>query len=112
VQGLSGKLFEAAQPRNDALWQWACISDLTGGQHVTGSPSAAAQGDVIHVFARRPSGSLSTFRFGKKWTFANHDRAITSSPTAIPGSAFARGTNGGLLLNDGTKWLDRAGWFD
>src|SRR5262245_29087670 len=112
VQGLGGKLFEAGQPKNDALWDWACISDLTGAQHITGSPSAAAQGDVIHVFARSPGGSLSTFTFGKKWTFADHDRAITGSPTALPGGAFARGTNGGLFLKDGTKWLDRAGWFD
>jgi hypothetical protein len=112
VRGLSGKLFEAAQPKNDAPWAWACISETIGGQLTTGSPSAAAHGDVIHVFARSPGGSLSTFTFDKKWTFADHDRAITGSPTALPGGAFARGTNGGLLLIDGTKWLDRAGWFD
>jgi hypothetical protein len=112
VQGLNGKLFEATQIKNDTRWEWACVSDHTGGQLITGSPGAAAQGDVIHVFARSPSGRLSMFLFGKKWTFADRDRAITGSPTALPGSAFARGTNGGLLLYDGTKWLDRGSWFD
>lgn len=112
VQGLGGKLFEAAQPKKDAPWEWVCISDQTGGQHIAGSPSAAAQGDVIHVFARSPGGSLSAFTFGKKWTFADYDRPITGSPTAFAGGAFARGTNGALLLHNGTKWLDRGGWFD
>jgi hypothetical protein len=112
ARGLGGKLFEAAQTKNAAAWEWRCVSDQISGQEIAGSPSAAAVGNVIHVFARSPSNNLTAFTFDKKWTFADRDRAITGSPTALAGSAFARSTIGGLMLNDGTKWQDRTGWFD
>ena len=112
VRGPGGKLFEASQPSSGAPWAWACVSDRVDGRLIAGSPSAAARGNGITVLARSPGGRLSEFTFGPKWTFADLDRAVTGTPTALPVGGFARGAGGGLLANDGSKWVDRAGWFD
>jgi hypothetical protein len=112
VRGLSGKLFEAAQPKADGTWQWTVVSDQTGGQLVAGSPSAWVRNAGVHVYARTPAGSLSSFAFDGKWSFADLGQAITGTPIASPGGVFAPASAGGLLSHDGANWSERGGTFD
>ncbi len=112
LRGQSSRLFEAAQTKKDAPWQWNTISDQTGGQLIAGSPSASVDGSVVRVQARTSGDGLGTFTLVKEWSFANHGGSIIGSPTAIPGGAFARSGSGGLLLNDRAKWFNRDGIFD
>jgi hypothetical protein len=112
VRGLNSKLFEAARSKAEGTWQWTVVSDQTGGQFIAGSPSASVRNTGVRVHARTPAGSLSAFRYGGKWSFADLGRAITGTPVATPGGVFAPAAAGGLLLHDGAKWLERGGTFD
>jgi len=111
VRGLSSQLWEAAQV-NGGPWQWTAVSDLTGGQLMTGSPSASVQGNAVRVHTRTTADNLSVFTLLGNWSFTNNGGTITGSPTSTPGGAFVRDTSGGLWLFDGTNWFFRGGIFD
>jgi hypothetical protein len=111
VRGLNGKLFEAARYKADGTWHWTVVSDQTGGQPVGGSPSASVEGATVRVHARTAAGSLSSFTFDGKWSFADHGQTITGTPTSTHGGAFAPAASG-LLWHSGAKWLQRGGTFD
>lgn len=112
VRGQNGKLLEAARSRADGTWRWTVVSEQTGGQVIAASPSASVQGAVVRVHARTPAGSLSAFTFDGKWSFVDHGRGIRGIPISTPGGVFARASAGGLLLHNGSRWLERGGTFD
>lgn len=101
-------------------WSWASISSATAGTGgdvaLAGSPSATVQtvGGVssVVVFARRANGDLARYSIalnGGSWTHTNagHPSSanVASSPTAVAGGAWVRGTDSGAH-----QWLDSGAW--
>jgi hypothetical protein len=114
VRGQSRQLFEASQT-NGGAWEWNSLSAVTGstGTSLSGSPSASDSRDGLKVYVRTSATNLSSFTLsGGAWSFSNHGRIITGSPTATPGGAFVRGKSAGLWLFDGAEWTSLGGVFD
>jgi len=113
VMGRDMELQEIRQT-NGSDWNWASLPSAAGltGILFSGSPSAMLRGDEVMVYTRSSKGKLGSFRLsGSRWTFSNHRKTITGSPTAVPDGVFVRGKNGGLWLFDGTHWEYYGGSF-